>query len=293
MNALTTTGGGAGFALVPTNMREAMDLATMMSKGKLVPQALQDKPADCLLVIEQACRWGMSPFAVAQEVSVISGKLMHSGKIVAAAVQSSGALSGRLNYAYEGEGDNRTVTVTGTRRGEREPLAVKVRLGEAKTTNQQWTKQPDQQLAYHASRVWARRYVPEVMLGVYAPEEFDEAPSAAPMPPARGPVVDAKPEAPAEVRAPWEGMAWPICDRLGNCKDYGDADSWAAELQSRIATIQGRALLDDAAKEKAIRQVRDANRAAFGDLRSRGYPGQVGDIEALFRKALGEAEEGE
>ena len=34
--------------------------------------------------------------------------------------------------------------------------------------------QPDQQLAYHGSRVWARRHAPELMLGVYSPEEFDE-----------------------------------------------------------------------------------------------------------------------
>lgn len=197
MNALTTTGGG--FALVPQSMREAMDLANMMAKGRLVPQALQEKPADCLLVIEQACRWGMSPFAVAQEVSVIQGRLMHSGKIVAAAVQSSGALSGRLNYAYTGEGDERTVIVRGTRRGETEPLEVAVRLRDARTNNQHWTKSPDQMLAYHGARVWARRFVPEVMLGVYSPEEFDEpAPEPppqyqqprAPMPSSRGPIID-------------------------------------------------------------------------------------------------------
>ena len=36
-----------------------------------------------------------------------------------------------------------------------------------------WTKQPDQQLVYFATRAWARRHTPEVMLGVYSPEEFD------------------------------------------------------------------------------------------------------------------------
>lgn len=175
--SITTTSGG--FALVPANMREAMDLATMMSKGRLVPQALQDKPADCLLVIEQATRWGMSPFAVAQEVSVISGKLMHSGKIVAAAIHGSGILQGRLRYAFAGEGDALSVTVTGTLRGDSEPQTVTVRLRDAKTNNQHWAKSPEQMLSYHAARVWARRYAPEVMLGVYSPEEFDE-PQAAP-----------------------------------------------------------------------------------------------------------------
>ena len=42
----------------------------------------------CLVVIEQAMRWGMSPFAVAQCTSSIGGKLMYEGKLVAAAVES-------------------------------------------------------------------------------------------------------------------------------------------------------------------------------------------------------------
>lgn len=176
MNQLTpisTAPQPTGFALVPRDMREAMDLATMMSKGKLVPAALQQSPADCLLVIEQATRWGMSPFAVAQEVSVIQGRLMHSGKIVAAAVHGSGVLQGRLTYTYTGENGALAVIVRGLLRGDAEPSEVTVRLADAKTTNQHWVKSPQQMLAYHGARVWARRFVPEVMLGVYSPEEFD------------------------------------------------------------------------------------------------------------------------
>jgi len=125
-------------------------------------------------------RWNMSPFAVAMETSFIQGKPMFSGKIVAAAVQASGVLAGRLSYDYAGKGDDRTVTVRGTIRGEAAPREVVVRLGDAKTSNKVWEKQGDQQLAYHGARVWARRHTPEVMLGVYAPEEFDDAPAAEP-----------------------------------------------------------------------------------------------------------------
>lgn len=173
MNAITTIAPTSA-GLMPTNLREAMDLATMMSKSKLVPQALQSSPADCLLVIEQSMRWGMSPFAVAQEVSVIQGKMMFSGKIVAAAVHTSGVLDGRLSYAYEGDGQDLAVTAIGTLRGEQESRDVHVRLTDARTSNQHWAKSPKQMLSYHAARVWARRHAPEVMLGVYTPEEFDE-----------------------------------------------------------------------------------------------------------------------
>jgi len=170
-------------SLVPTNMADAMRLAEMMATAKLVPKDLQKSPADCLMVIQQAIRWEMDPFAVAQECSVIQGKLMHNGKLVAAVVNARGNLTERLSYSYEGEGDNRTITVSGRLQGELTARTVTVRLGNAKTNNRVWQSQPDQQLMYHGARVWARRHTPELMLGVYSPEEFDE--------PKKGPPVAA------------------------------------------------------------------------------------------------------
>ena len=41
---------------------------------------------------EIAMRWGMQPFAVAQAISVISGKPMIEGKLVAAAVEKAAPL---------------------------------------------------------------------------------------------------------------------------------------------------------------------------------------------------------
>ena len=166
--------------LVPTNMNEAMRLAEMMATAKLVPVALQKSPADCLMVIQQAIRWEMDPFAVAQECSVIQGKLMHSGKLVAAVVNARGNLTNRLSFSYEGEGDNRTITVTGHLQGEPSPRTVTVRLADAKTSNKVWQTQPDQQLMYHGTRVWARRHTPELMLGVYSEEELDDEPTRRP-----------------------------------------------------------------------------------------------------------------
>ena len=152
----------ASAGLVPSNMAEAMRLAEMMATAKLVPVALQKSPADCLMVIQQAIRWDMDPFAVAQECSVIQGKLMHSGKLVAAVVNARGNLAERLSFSYEGEGDNRTITVTGRLQGELSPRTVDVKLSEAKTNNKVWQTQPDQQLMYHGTRVWARRHTTRV-----------------------------------------------------------------------------------------------------------------------------------
>ena len=166
------TGGVNG--LVPQSMDQAIRLADMMSRGRLVPKHLQDSPGDCLMVIEQAMRWNMSPFAVAQATSVIQGKMMFEGKVVAAAVQASSAITGWIDYEFGGENGGRYIVVKATRRGETEQKTVKVTLAEAKTTNQWWQKTPDQMLVYHGTRVWGRRWVPSVMLGVYSPEEMQQ-----------------------------------------------------------------------------------------------------------------------
>ena len=162
--------GSAG--LVPHNMDEALRLAEFMGRARTVPKHLQDSPGDCLMVVELAMRWGMSPFAVAQGTSVISGKLMIEGKLVAAAVESSGAIVGHIDYDFAGEGEGRTITVSATRRGETNPRTVTIALKEARTNNEMWKRQPDQQLVYHGVRVWARRWAPAVILGVYSREEM-------------------------------------------------------------------------------------------------------------------------
>lgn len=176
MNAIVPSGNApapTGLGLVPRNMQEAMQLAEMMARGKMMPDHLKN-PGDALMVVEQAMRWQMSPFAVAQSTFNIKGKLLFAGTIVAAAIENSGAILGLMDYQFSGEGQGRKVVVSAMRRGENEPRTVEVALKDAQTENGIWKKQPDQQLCYHGARVWARRWTPGVMLGVYTPEEWRE-----------------------------------------------------------------------------------------------------------------------
>lgn len=151
-------------AVVPETFDQAYKLAELMARGKLVPDCLKGSIGDCFLVVEQAMRWGMSPFAVAQCVSSIHGKLMYEGKLIAAVINTSGMLDGRLDYEYAGQGDALTCTVTGSIGGVRK--SVTVALKAARTSNKAWAEQPEQQLAYYGARFWARRWAPELMLGV-------------------------------------------------------------------------------------------------------------------------------
>lgn len=199
--------------LLPQTIGEAMQLARVMSEARMVPDHLRGSPADCFLIVNQARLWRMDPFAVAQGTSFIHGKIMYEGKLTAAVVHSLGNLSGRLNYEFSGSGDNRTVVVSGTLRGEDKPRTVSVVLKDARTINKVWNTQPDQQLSYHGARVWARRHVPEVLLGIYAPEEFDapQMRDVTPQQPAATSIEAPKINTPPPARPPLEvviGDGW-------------------------------------------------------------------------------------
>jgi hypothetical protein len=233
MNAVITSD-VPGTSLVPASLGEAVRFAEVMAQGRLVPKHLQGSPGDCLMVIEQAARWRMSPFAVAQATSVISGKMMFEGKLVAAAVETSGAIVGHLDYTFDGEGDARSITVFATRRGETQPRSVTVTLKEARTPNEMWKRQPDQQLVYHGARVWARRWTPAVILGVYSREEM-------------GPIIDVEPEREPEkpalkaAAAPMprpERVADPTVYQAADPLDEQDGRKWMDNLTRMLANAQ-------------------------------------------------------
>jgi len=165
--------------LLPSTMEAAIEFSTRMAEAKLVPVHLQKSPADCLRVVLQAARWQMDPFAVADKTSVISGKLMYEGQLMSAVVNSRGKLSKRLEYDFEGEGQSRTLTVRGTVQGEDKERTIILTHALASKINRngQMSINPDQQMCYIGSRMWARRHTPELMLGVYVPDEMDEDPA--------------------------------------------------------------------------------------------------------------------
>jgi hypothetical protein len=270
MNAIVPIGSSG---IVPQGFDEATRLARAMSSIKSLPKHLHDDIGTCLMVVDQAMRWRMSPFAVAQESANISGKMMYSGKLMAAAVESMGAIQGGFDYQFEGEGDDRTIIVRAIRTGEHEPREMRIRLGDVKTDNAMWKKQPDQQLVYSGSRNWARRWTPAALLGAYAPEEFDRS-HTAPEPAFTGttvehePPVETKDEEPpvSDARAainrdvPLRAAAAPMPrgDRVTEAPteptERTDAawQTWLDKLRAACAVLQHRTEVVEVAERRSV-----------------------------------------
>ena len=187
----------------------------MAKSRTTIPDHLKGSPADCAAVIMQAMQWQMNPFAVAQKTHIVNGTLGYEGQLVNAAITSSGVTRDRFNYEWFGAwekiiGKTKVVNVpekgkkgdkdykkgyqfhaadydlkdeeglgiriSATLRGETKPRELTLLLVQASVRNSPlWATDPRQQLAYLAVKRWSRLYAPDVILGVYTPDELDEA----------------------------------------------------------------------------------------------------------------------
>lgn len=167
------------------NMLQVMEMARLMSVSQqAVPAHLRANPGMCLAICLQAVEWKMSCFAVANKSYVTNDRLNYESQLVHAVIEARAPLKERLKVRYEGEGDDTVCIVSGIFRGETEPrehrspklrevIPPKNDRGQIKGSPL-WTKKPLVQLFYDTSRDWIRIYAPDVLLGIYTPDELEQ-----------------------------------------------------------------------------------------------------------------------
>ncbi|VCY10034.1 hypothetical protein BANRA_03499 [Klebsiella pneumoniae] len=180
------TVGTAAAIFSPEGMDRLVRFATLMADSKAtVPAHLAGKPADCLAVTMQAAQWGMNPFAVAQKTHVVNGTLGYEAQLVNAVVSSSNLLATRLNYKWDGDwskvsgktdkSPSLTVTVWATIKGESEPRTLTISMAQAGVRNSPSGSRIRVSNWLTCVKRWARLHAPDVLLGVYTPDELQEA----------------------------------------------------------------------------------------------------------------------
>lgn len=196
--SVSISGGQKGMSIVPETFAQVMEFAAAMAVANVaIPKHLRGSEGACMAVAMQAFEWGMSPFAVANKSYSVNDRIAYEAQLIAAVVNTRSGIQGRLKYKYSGEGDTRQCTVIGIIDGEAaeytSPLFSKIHPKNSPL----WKSDPDQQLGYYSARAWARRHVPEVILGVYDRDEIETV-EADPIeyepPQAPAPVIEHKPE---------------------------------------------------------------------------------------------------
>ncbi|MCU4393356.1 RecT family recombinase [Acinetobacter parvus] len=188
--------------------------AAKMAKARgTVPAHIAGNEGDCMAIVMQSMQWGMNPFAVAQKTFSIKGVLGYEAQLINAVITARAPIKERLQFEWIGTpeqwdkvignfeektstkkqdehgnaakyrvpkwniADERPlgVKVWATLRGEDNPRELTIMLSQARTRNSTlWVDDPKQQLAYLAVKRWARLYCPDVILGVYSPDELLE-----------------------------------------------------------------------------------------------------------------------
>jgi hypothetical protein len=178
--------------IAPKNLTDVMEFAKLMAvSGPCVRPAFRGSPGACLAIALQAFRTGADPFAVANKAYITTNRsgdeqIAYEAQYIHAVLNTSGRLAKRLRAIYSGAGSKRKCTIIGHVVGEEEPLEYESPSIEeiAVKNSPLWKGDPDQQLFYYSTRAWGRRHLPEVLLGMYTPDEI------------RGEVIDITPPRP-------------------------------------------------------------------------------------------------
>lgn len=185
-------------------------LGQLMAGSKtMVPKHLQGNASDCAAVILQAMRWGIDPYACAQKTHVVSGTIGYEAQLVNAVLLANAPIEGRPKYTKIGdwskvigrfkEVESKYKDENGKLKKYQKPdwtlndekglgvrLEIKLKgeevhpfelmLSQATVRNSTlWASDPFQQLCYLAIKRWARLHCPDVIMGVYTPDELEDA----------------------------------------------------------------------------------------------------------------------
>lgn len=169
--------GGVSFATA----LEVMEMGKLMALAReAVPKHLRDNPGACISICFQAVEWRMSPFQVANKSYVVNDRLAFESQLIHAVVEARAPIQRRLDCAYDGEiaaGTRRCIVsgtfLDGAARTYTSPTIKDIRVKNSPL----WKDDPDQQLWYYASRSWARKWCPDVLMGIYTRDELDENPT--------------------------------------------------------------------------------------------------------------------
>ncbi|WP_368894545.1 RecT family recombinase [Kluyvera ascorbata] len=277
----------------------------MAQSAVTVPKHLAGKPADCMAIVMQAMQWGMNPYAVAQKTHLVNGVLGYEAQLVNAVISSSSAIQGRFHYEYGGDWEK----IAGQKDG-RDELGLYIRVGavlrgEADITwgepiyladittrnSPLWKTAPKQQIAYLAVKYWARLYCPEVILGVYSPDEVEPraekeinpAPQRVSLAEISGDTVTTTGSA-RESAVNVDAIADEFRDRIDAAEDIDAAKAVGEDINQAKATL-GSALYTEL-KNKATQRYHRVNarnkiEATINSLPGAGEP----DAADLFTKA--------
>lgn len=184
------------YRLEPKNGTEAWELARVAAASGLYGV---QKPEQALVIIMTGTELGLTANQALRSIQVVKGKPNLSADLIVALVKRS-----ELCESWETiESTNVLCTVETKRRGDQNPRRLTWTLDDAKRAGiggEMYQKYPRQMLRHRCSSDLAREVYPDLVLGLFAPEDFNDPRDLRPGPAnvtagsGNGEVVDAQEE---------------------------------------------------------------------------------------------------
>lgn len=171
----------------PRTLDEAKSLATTLSAARTIPEALQKAPADVLAIVMAGAELGLAPMQSLRALVLIKGKPTLSADAMGALVKSRRDV---CEWLVLESSDATRATYATKRVGDPKPTSLSFTLEEAKTAGlngDNWRKFPAAMLRARALSAICRAVYPDLILGVYDPDELAEARDVTPPPDASPP----------------------------------------------------------------------------------------------------------
>ncbi len=178
--AITTSKPTAPIGFIPKDTAEMWRLSVQLSASALIPQSLQGKPSDVMVVLMKGRDLGLTPMQSLSEIHVINGKAGISALMMLALVKKSPLC---LKWQLVESTGERAAFMT-QRRGDDFPVTFEYTLAEAhlaklhtkgrNPSDAPWNTQPRTMLRRRAQSLLLREIYPDVVIGLYDHDEINE-----------------------------------------------------------------------------------------------------------------------
>ncbi len=163
-------------AFEPGSIQEAFQLAGILVKSKLLPDSVTT-PEAAFAIIATGRELGLTAMQSLRSIHVVKGRTILSADLVAALVKSRRDV---CSYFQLVESTTERATYETQRVGEPKPTTMSFTMDDAKragvTANGTWQKYPQAMLRARCITGLARAVYPDLAMGIYDPDEFEEAP---------------------------------------------------------------------------------------------------------------------
>lgn len=232
-------------------LRDRMDVlrefANDAACAEILPQSLRGKPANIALVLHTGHELGLSPMQALRSIHIIEGRATLSADLMAGLVMASPL----CRYLRPVELTAERATYETMRAGWDAPLRVSYTIEDAQRAGAlgkaNWKAHPSAMLKARCLTTIARAAYPDIVMGLYDPDETEDAPPALVEATVVRDVTDATPatsklksKVAAKVNAPAGDDAFEIRDLIdaiaAQLKELGSSES---DLRALIDVEQG------------------------------------------------------